>query len=222
VHADMVEDYCRMVGAFADCADGVELGLRCPNTASRVSIYPIPKLDELLGAIRQQNAATPIFVKLPPYADAQEKENRLELVERVIHFGCAGVTVPGNWPVEDKRLSKGRGSISGPSVFANNLEVVRAVAGVARRRIAIKATGGISTGADAFQMLAAGATMLDLFSVFVYRGWAAAELIKSELLALMDAQGFANIAELQASGAAKAAQLDRREGFAQAPTRAAS
>ena len=80
--------------------------------------------------------------------------------------------------------------------FANNLDMVRAMAPVAKGRIAIKASGGVHTGEDAFELLAAGATMIDILTAFVYRGWNAAAKIKAELLALMDERGIARIPDL--------------------------
>ena len=135
-------------------------------------------------------------MKLPPFANDQEKQNRLELVERAIHFDLTGVTIPGNWTVPESRLSRGQGSLSGRLTFANNLETVRAIAAVTKGRIAIKASGGVHTGTEALELLAAGATMIDILTAFVYRGWNTAAKIKAELLALMDERGIARVANL--------------------------
>jgi dihydroorotate dehydrogenase len=196
IHAESVEDYARCCEALAPYSDGVELALRCPNRSDRLAIYPVAQLDALTGTLRQRWPDKALFVKLPPYANDQEKANRLELVERAIHFGLTGVTIPGNWTVPEPRLSRGTGSLSGRVTFANNLEMVRAMAPVTKGRIAIKASGGVHTGAEAFELLGAGATMIDILTSFVYRGWEAAAKIKSELLAKMDEQGVARVSEV--------------------------
>ena len=157
------------------------------------------ELDDLMSTLRRQWPDKAMFVKLPPFADDQEKHNRLELVERAIHFGLTGVTIPGNWTVPEPRLSRGQGSLSGRLTFPNNLQAVRAIAAVARGRIAIKASGGVHTGADAFALLAAGATMIDILTAFIYRGWSAAAKIKAELSALMDESGIARVADIASS-----------------------
>jgi dihydroorotate dehydrogenase (fumarate)/dihydroorotate dehydrogenase len=196
VHTESVTDYVRLCAGLTPYADGVELALRCPNRSDRLAIYPVAQLDELMATLRRQWPDKAMFVKLPPYANDQEKENRLELVERAIHFGLRGVTIPGNWTVPEPRLSRGQGSLSGRLTFAKNLETVRTMVAVTRGRIAIKASGGVHTGAEAFELLAAGATMIDILTAFVYRGWNAVAKIKSELLASMDERGVARVADL--------------------------
>jgi dihydroorotate dehydrogenase len=196
VHTGSIADYAHCCAALAPHSDGIELALRCPNRSDHLSIYPIADLDDLLGTLRRQMPDKALFVKLPPYTNGQEKENRLELVERAIHFGLAGVTIPGNWTIPEPRLSRGQGSLSGRPTFANNLAIVRAIAAVTKGRIAIKASGGVHTGADALQLLMAGATMIDILTAFVFRGWNTVAKIKAELLALMDQRGIARLADL--------------------------
>ena len=196
IHTESVDDYARCCAALAPCVDGIELALRCPNRSDRLAIYPVPQLDELMDTLRRGWPDKAMFVKLPPYANDQEKQNRLELVEHAIQFGLTGVTIPGNWTVTEPRLSRGAGSLSGRLTFSNNLKMVRAIAAVTRGRIAIKASGGVHTGSDAFEILAAGATMIDILTAFVYRGWNVAAKIKAELLALMDERGIASVADL--------------------------
>src|SRR5262249_20219469 len=127
IHAEGVADYARCCAALAPCADGIELALRCPNRQDHLSLYPVMDLDELLGTLRRQWPHKPLFVKLPPWTNDQEKHNRLELLERAIHFGLTGVTIQGNWTVQEPRLSRGQGSLSGRPTFANNLAAVRAM-----------------------------------------------------------------------------------------------
>lgn len=199
VHAETTEDYSRCFAALEPYADGVELALRCPNRSDHLSVYPIDDLDELLSTLRKRWPDKALFVKLPPFANDQEKENRLQLVEHAISLGLTGVTIPGNWTIPEARLSRGQGSLSGRLTFANNLATVQAISAVSRGRIAIKASGGVHTGAEALQLLEAGATMIDIFTAFIFRGWNVAAKIKAEMLALMDQRGIARVADLTAA-----------------------
>jgi dihydroorotate dehydrogenase len=196
IHAGSAADYARCCDVLAPHADAIELALRCPNRPDHLSLYPVADLDDLLGTLRRQWPRKALFVKLPPWTNEPEKQNRLELLERAIHFGLTGVTIQGNWTVAEPRLSRGQGSLSGRPTFANNLATVRAMAGVAKGRIAVKASGGVHTGADALAMVMAGATMIDIFTAFVYRGWSTAAKIKAEMVALMDERGIARLRDL--------------------------
>jgi dihydroorotate dehydrogenase len=65
------------------------------------------------------------------------------------------------------------------------LENVARAAGFARRRIAIKGNGGVSSAGDVVAMLRAGATCVDLYSSFIYQGWSVARDINRELALLI-------------------------------------
>jgi len=197
INAETVEEYVRCVSALAPYADGVELALRCPNRSDHLSVYPPDELAQLLGEIGRRCPATPVFVKLPPYFDDAERANRMELVEIAIRLGLAGVVIPGNWSIPEPRLSRGQASLSGRVTFERNLRTVREVASVARGRIAIKASGGVSTGAEALQLLTAGADLIDVLTAFIYRGWNVASKINHELAALMDRQRVNDVRALQ-------------------------
>jgi dihydroorotate dehydrogenase len=197
INAETLEEYVRCVGKLAPYVHAVELALRCPNRADHLSVYPPDDLALLLGEIRHRWPSTPTFVKLPPYFDDAERDNRMELVELSIRLGLTGVVIPGNWSIPEPRLSRGQASLSGRATFERNLKIVREVASVARGRIVIKASGGVSTGAEAFQLLAAGASLIDILTAFVYRGWSAAADINRELLGLMVQQRVDDLRALQ-------------------------
>ena len=197
INAETIEDYVRCVGKLVTYVDAVELALRCPNRADHLSVYPPDDLAQLVGELRRRWLGKPIFVKLPPYFDDAERGNRMELVELLIRLGLTGVVIPGNWSIPEPRLSRGQASLSGRATFERNLKIVREVASVARGRIVIKASGGVSTGAEAFQLLAAGANLIDILTAFVYRGWSAAAEINRELLGLMVQQRVDDLRALQ-------------------------
>ena len=197
INAETVEEYVRCVGALAPYVDAFELALRCPNRSDHLSVYPPDDLAPLLRAVGERCPGKPVFVKLPPYFDDVERDNRMELVELAIKLGLAGVVIPGNWSISEPRLSRGQASLSGRVTFERNLKTVREVASLARGRIAIKASGGVFTGEEALQLLTAGADMIDVLTAFVYRGWNAAAKINRELAALMDRERVTDLRALQ-------------------------
>jgi dihydroorotate dehydrogenase (fumarate)/dihydroorotate dehydrogenase len=81
-----------------------------------------------------------------------------------------------------------QGTLHGRAVFDAALDNVTRAAKLARGRIPIKANGGIRSGADVLAMLRAGASCVDLYSAFIYRGWSVARRINTELAALLRQQ----------------------------------
>ena len=68
-------------------------------------------------------------------------------------------------------------------------------------RAAIKASGGIFTGQDAFEAIAAGASLVQVLSAFVYRGWTVAHRINAELRELLRLHGLPSVEALRGSRA---------------------
>jgi dihydroorotate dehydrogenase len=138
-----------------------------------------------------------VFVKLPPHHDDVRRQQVLAMVDACVQAGLDGVSVSGTRPIDEPRLGMGRGSLAGREVFQDSLRIVRDVAERAQGRLAIKAAGGVFTGRDAYDMLAAGADSVELYSAFIYRGWNVARLIARELLAELDARGNSSVATLR-------------------------
>jgi dihydroorotate dehydrogenase len=98
-------------------------------------------------------------------------------------LGLHGVSVSGTRQIVEPRLGAGKGSLAGRAVFPDTLRIVEEVAQHAGGRLAIKAAGGVFSGADAARLLDAGATTVEVYSAFIYRGWDVAGKLNSELLA---------------------------------------
>jgi dihydroorotate dehydrogenase len=73
------------------------------------------------------------------------------------------------------------------------VRITRDVTDHARGRLAIKSAGGVFSGADAARLLEAGATTVELYSAFIYRGWDVAGRINHELGVLLRQRGLASV-----------------------------
>jgi dihydroorotate dehydrogenase (fumarate)/dihydroorotate dehydrogenase len=166
----------------------VEIGLVCPNTSETERLEELRLFSTLADGLAR-SMRKPVFVKLPPHRSPQERGRTFALLDECLRTGLAGVSVSGTRPHVEPRLGTGRGSLAGRPVFEDSLRVVAEVADRSGGRLAIKGAGGVFTGADALRMLEAGATSVELYSAFIYRGWEVAGRIKRELLALLRERG---------------------------------
>jgi dihydroorotate dehydrogenase len=123
------------------------------------------------------------------------------MLELLIAYGIDGVALPTNHLVPEPGLSRGCGNIAGAPLFERTLEYVRLAREASNGRIAIHARGGIFTGAQAFEAIAAGAATVEIYSALVYRGWEAARLINLELLAIMAREGVDSVEALRGARA---------------------
>jgi dihydroorotate dehydrogenase (fumarate)/dihydroorotate dehydrogenase len=179
--------------AVAPHVDGIEISLMCPNLKPGEAFDELALLAGVLDRIAAR--AKPAIVRVPN--DTARSPDRLaELIERCIAAGVEGLKVGGGRPVAEPRLGSGQGTLHGRAIFADALANVARAAAIARGRIAIKGNGGVASGADVIAMLQAGATCVDLYSAFIYQGWAIARDVNRELLARLDAAGLRSVSEL--------------------------
>jgi dihydroorotate dehydrogenase len=186
-------------------ADALEVNQRCANNPDdkggrQEAATFEPVLKALTAAKRK-----PLRVKLDAYVDESQLAQRLTMLELLQAYGVDGVALPTNYLVPNAGLSRGIGNISGAVLFERTLAYVRTVYQASRGRIAIHARGGISSGAQAFEAIAAGASTVELFTAFVYQGPGLANRINRELLAIMVREGVSSVRELRGARAGTAA-----------------
>ena len=182
-------------------ADALEINQRCANNpedaGGRQEAAAFEPALKAMTALKRK----PLRVKLDAYVDDSQRAQRLTMLELLMAYGIDGVALPTNYLVPNAGLSRGIGNISGAVLFERTLEYVRTVYEASRGRIAIHARGGISTGAQAFAAIAAGATTVELFTAFIYQGPGIAKRINLELLAIMQREGVRSVRELRGSAA---------------------
>ena len=187
-----VDEIVRCHRRLEALADAVEVNISSPNTARLRLFHDPDALAELLSTVNEARHR-PLIVKLPPYpapnvpADDFEKERDLLMaLARVCKArGVDGLTVANSRPTPDARLAVGSGGLSGRPVFSRMLEMVRDVRSEVGVDMTINACGGVLTGEDALSAIRAGASTVQVYTGFVYRGPTVAREMNKELLAAM-------------------------------------
>lgn len=196
IDAPDIPTYLAALRQIQEHVDVIEIGTQCPNNTDDHGEFTTQAyLQKLLPQVMAQ-ATKPVLVKILPYENEQQKNERLELAEICAFYRVDAITLPGTWRQATPNLSLGYGQASGRMVFEKTLQTIRELKQATAGRVAIKANGGIYSGADAFAALAAGAASVDVLASFVYRGWNVANKIKRELLAQMDAHGIRQVSEI--------------------------
>ena len=191
-----VEEIVRCHRRLEALADAVEINISSPNTAGLRLFHEPDTLAELLRAVNEARHR-PLIVKLPPYPApetptddfAKSRDSLMALVRVSKGQGVDGLTVANTRPTVDSRLAVGLGGLSGRPVFSRMVEMVRDVRSEVGEGIAINACGGVFTGEDAVTAMQAGATTVQTYTAFVFRGPTAAREINKELLAAKSRMG---------------------------------
>src|SRR5262249_49436489 len=151
--------------------------------------------SELVDGLVKQKTR-PVIMKLPPHHDEMDRRRVRAMVDICVGAGLEGVSVSGTLHPADSRLSMGKGGLAGKPIFSGALRIVSEVAEWAGGRLAIKAAGGVFSGEDAYQMLLAGATTVEVYSAFIYRGWNVAGHINRELLTVLSGEGLDSVGSI--------------------------
>ena len=196
--ADPLQDYATCIRALAPLADMLVLNVSSPNTPGLRDLQK--RLDELLAtafaARADSGASPPILVKIAPDLDQGEIE---AIVGAAIARGAHGLIV-GNTSVGRREGLKGRhrgekGGLSGKPLFAFATRALTVAARAANRRIVLVGVGGVSSGADAYAKIRAGATLVELYTAMIYEGPGIVARIHEELAELLARDGFRTVAD---------------------------
>lgn len=182
---DSVTDYGTSTSLLAPVADYLAVNVSSPNTPGLRSLQNIDSLRPILVEVVSKALGKPVLVKIAP--DLADDDVR-GIAELAVELGLAGVIATNTTISRDKlrtdpaRVSKiGAGGLSGLPVAERSLEVLRILNKSIAGRIDIISVGGVESTDDARNRLALGATLVQGYTGFVYRGPFWARKINREL-----------------------------------------
>ena len=171
-------DYARSARVLAPHADYLVVNVSSPNTPGLRGLQELDALAPLLEAVRAAAARTPLLVKIAPDLEDVEVVRICELAVRLGLDGLiatnttvsrAGLVTP---PAEVVAI--GAGGLSGAPLAARSLAVLRLIREHVPASMCVISVGGVETAEDVQERLDAGATLVQGYTAFVYRGplWA--------------------------------------------------
>lgn len=189
-----VDDYLTCLRKVYAYADYVTLNLSSPNTPGLRTLQYGDALKALLEPIKQAQLQlqqehgryVPLALKIAP--DMNDEELRLvahTLLEQGMDAVIATNTTLSRDAVQGLEHADEAGGLSGAPLTERSTEVVRTLADELAGRLPIIGVGGIFSGADAAAKIAAGASLVQLYSGFIYRG---PELVRECVDAIAAAQ----------------------------------
>ncbi len=197
---DAAADYVAGVEAVSDVADFIVVNISSPNTPGLRALQGKQALTELLGRVREAlgrvPARRPLFVKIAPDLEPADRE---DVAEVALAMGVDGLVV-SNTTIARPADLRGRrraetGGLSGRPLFAPSTELLREMFRLTRGRLTFIGVGGVSSGADAYAKIRAGATLVQLYTALIYEGPALLGRMQRDLAALLARDGFATVAD---------------------------
>ena len=175
---------------------GLELNVSSPNTAGLRVFQEPARLRGLIEALVAEKQV-PLFVKLPPWPrDNENRDEILKLADTAVDAGVDGLVIANTHPIENNLLQVGRGGLSGAPLFEHTELMIADIQARVQGQAEIIACGGVSTAENVWQLLATGASAVQLYTSFIYEGPGLPARINKRLVKLMDAEGITSVSDI--------------------------
>jgi dihydroorotate dehydrogenase len=186
---DAVSDYEICFDALYDYVDYFVVNVSSPNTPNLRELQDKEPLTKLLQTLQDKNMAMPkakpILLKIAPDLT---NEQLLDIIDIVKTTGIAGVIATNTTISRDGLVSQEKnemGGLSGKPLTKRSTEVIRFLSEKSNKAFPIIGVGGIHTPEDALEKLEAGASLIQLYTGFIYEGPALIKAINKKILSTM-------------------------------------
>jgi len=173
---EAVNDYITCFDVLFDVVDYFVVNVSSPNTPGLRALQEKEPLTHILNTLQQRNrkndVSRPILLKIAPDLTDDQLDDIVEIVRET---GIAGV-IATNTTIAREGLRSGEsliseaGGVSGRPLTERATEVIRYLATKSDGAFPIIGVGGIHTAEDAIRKLEAGATLIQLYTGFIYEG----------------------------------------------------
>jgi len=195
----------RCLNFFFDIADYITVNISSQNTEGLRDFHDQEKLKDLLltlNKIKKDNKTNiPLLLKVSP----DIKDNHIsEVVDVAIKNDISAIiltnTTNGNRDNLTSEIKKEEGGLSGEPLKQISTNMIKKFYKQLNGKIPIIGVGGVNSGKSAYEKIVAGASLIQLYTGFVYKGPSAAKDIKKELIQILKAEGIKNIKDAVGKG----------------------
>ena len=178
INEDAAKDYETSFALLYDFVDMFVVNVSCPNVVGLTALQDISFLsdivDRLLDLRRYYDNYRPILLKVSPDLSTEQLD---DIIDYCLRSGIDGIVAGNTTRSRDgltisaaKIEEIGNGGMSGAPVHKKNLELVRYIHTKSEGRLPIIGVGGIMSGEEAQAMMDAGASLVEIYSGFIYEG----------------------------------------------------
>ena len=208
-------DYLASFDLIYKLADYIAINVSSPNTPQLRELQQSEQLTSLLVALQTRNrelqkrhgrsALVPLLVKISPDLQRGELEMIVDVIQRLEIDGiiATNTTISRDNLRTDKGTvdAFGAGGLSGKPLTSRATQMIAELYQLTHGRIPLIGVGGIFTAQDAWEKICAGASLVQLYTGFIYKGPRVVRQINEGLVEILRREGFAKIEEAVGSKA---------------------
>jgi dihydroorotate dehydrogenase len=212
---EATNDYLASFELVYKLADYIAINVSSPNTPQLRELQQSEQLTSLLLALQKRNrelqarhgrlAPVPLLVKISPDLERRDLELVVDVIQRLQIDGiiATNTTISRDNLRTDKRsvAAFGAGGLSGKPLTARATQMIAELYQLTHGRIPLIGVGGIFTAQDAWEKICAGASLVQLYTGFIYKGPRIVRQINEGLVEILRREGFVKIEEAVGSRA---------------------
>jgi dihydroorotate dehydrogenase len=199
------DDYMASFELVYHVADYIAVNVSSPNTPQLRELQQSEQLTGLLSALQargreleqQHQKRVPLLVKLSPDLERKDLEMIVATLEdlRIDGIIATNTTISRENLSSDAKLvtAAGEGGLSGKPLKTRSTQMIAQLYELTGGRIPLIGVGGIFTARDAWQKICAGASLVQLYTGFIYQGPNVANEINEGLAKILVREKFANL-----------------------------
>jgi dihydroorotate dehydrogenase len=187
-----VNDYLYCFERLYDYVDYFVVNVSCPNITNLHELADRDNLLEILGCLanarKQKEKYKPILLKIAPDLNLNQVDDVIDVIKITGTDGIVAtntsISRDGLVTPEDNVNEIGRGGLSGKPIAQKSTRIIRYIHEKTNGNIPIIGVGGVITPEDALEKLEAGASLVQVYTGFIYSGPAIVKKINQKILAL--------------------------------------
>jgi dihydroorotate dehydrogenase len=197
-------DYLNSFRLLKDCGDYFVVNVSSPNTPGLRSLQDAAMLSSILDLLQKENTAQkPLFVKIAPDLEWEAIADIISLAQT---YQLAGIIATNTTIRRDqlktqvieqtgKPVLEEAGGISGAPLGDRSTEIIRFIATQTQGKMPIIGVGGIFSTEDAWEKITAGASLIQVYTGWIYEGPFMVRRILQGLLSKLEQNGLNSISE---------------------------
>jgi dihydroorotate dehydrogenase len=173
---DAVSDYIKCFDRLFDVVDYFVVNVSSPNTPGLRELQEKEPLKHILNTLQQRNnknqISRPILLKIAPDLTNSQLDDIIEIVmeTKIAGLIATNTTISRDDLVSSENLKKESGGLSGKPLSNRSTEVICYLSEHSNKSFVIIGVGGIHSPEDAIEKIQAGASLIQLYTGFIYEG----------------------------------------------------
>ena len=191
---EALNDYENLFKAFKDYGDYVVINISSPNTPGLRDLQN-KSFIKAIFAMGKKITTKPILLKIAPDMTA---EDAIALCTTAVEAGADGIIATNttiDYALTDSPYKKDFGGMSGAILTEKSYELFCAIGKELYGKTLLISVGGIDSADEAYKRIKAGASLVQVYSMLVYKGPALIKEINEGLVKLLQADGYTHISE---------------------------